>query len=40
MLEKLTENMMVDNSRIINAIGQPLPVSMKEGLKKTIQSFK
>lgn len=40
MLDKLTENMMVDNSKIVNAMGQPLPVSMKEGLKTTIQSFK
>jgi nucleoside-diphosphate-sugar epimerase len=39
MLNKLTEDMMVSNKKLLQHIGQPLPVEMREGLKKTIQSF-
>lgn len=38
-LQKLTENYVVNNSKIIQAIGKPLPVSAREGLLKTFQSF-
>ncbi len=39
MLNKLTENMMVSNSKVVSAIGGPLPMSIHSGIKKTIQSF-
>ncbi|MFE3869299.1 NAD-dependent epimerase/dehydratase family protein [Flavobacterium sp. LS2P90] len=39
-LQKLTENYVVSNKKIINAIGRPLPIESKEGLLKTFQSFK
>ncbi|HEY8935034.1 MAG TPA: NAD-dependent epimerase/dehydratase family protein [Cyclobacteriaceae bacterium] len=39
MLSKLTESMEVSNLKIISAIGQSLPVSIDEGLRKTIRSF-
>jgi nucleoside-diphosphate-sugar epimerase len=39
-LQKLTESYVVSNQKIVNAIGKPLPVSAKEGLKKTFESFK
>jgi nucleoside-diphosphate-sugar epimerase len=38
-LNKLTEDMMVSNKKLLRYIGQPLPVQMLEGLKKTIRSF-
>jgi len=38
-LQKLTENYIVSNHKIIKAIGKELPVSTKEGLIKTFQSF-
>ncbi len=38
-LQKLTENYIVSNRKIIKAIGKDLPVSAKEGLIKTFQSF-
>ena len=38
-LNKLTETYIVDNSKIKNAIGKPLPISSKEGLLKTFKSF-
>lgn len=38
-LQKLTENYIVSNRKIIRAIGKDLPVSAKEGLIKTFQSF-
>ena len=38
-LQKLTENYIVSNRKIIKAIGKELPVSTKEGLIKTFQSF-
>ncbi len=38
-LNKLTEDMMVSNERILGHINQPLPLEIREGLKKTIRSF-
>ncbi|MFV5698709.1 NAD-dependent epimerase/dehydratase family protein [Flavobacterium sp. ZT3R17] len=39
-LQKLTENYVVSNQKIVAAIGKPLPIQSKEGLLKTFQSFK
>lgn len=39
-LQKLTENYIVSNKKLINAIGKPFPIESKEGLLKTFQSFK
>ncbi|MEO8236802.1 MAG: NAD-dependent epimerase/dehydratase family protein [Flavobacterium sp.] len=39
-LQKLTENYVVSNDKIINAMGKQLPVSSKEGLLRTFASFK
>jgi nucleoside-diphosphate-sugar epimerase len=39
-LQKLTENYIVSNNKIKEAINKPLPFSAKEGLIKTINSFK
>jgi nucleoside-diphosphate-sugar epimerase len=39
-LQKLTETLLVDNSKIINAIDKKLPVDIRDGLKKTISTFK
>lgn len=39
-LKKLTENYIVSNTKIIKAIGRPFPVSAREGLIKTFNSFK
>ena len=39
-LQKLTESYVVSNSKILAAIGKSLPVSSKEGLLKTFESFK
>ena len=38
-LQKLTENYIVSSAKIIQAMGKPLPLSAKEGLIKTFQSF-
>jgi len=38
-LQKLTENYVVSNKKIIDAINKPLPFSSKEGLLKTINSY-
>lgn len=38
-LQKLTESYIVSNSKIKAAIGKPLPVSSKDGLMRTFQSF-
>ena len=38
-LNKLTETYIVSNQKIKNAINKPLPVSAKEGLLKTFNSF-
>ena len=39
-LQKLTENYVVSNAKIIAAMGKSLPVNTKEGLMKTFKSFK
>lgn len=39
-LQKLTENYVVSNNKIVAAIGKPLPVQAKEGLLRTFESFK
>jgi nucleoside-diphosphate-sugar epimerase len=39
-LQKLTDSYVVSNQKIKDAIDKPLPVSSKEGLLKTFQSFK
>jgi nucleoside-diphosphate-sugar epimerase len=39
-LQKLTENYVVSNDKIIAVIGKPLPIESKEGLLKTFQSFR
>jgi nucleoside-diphosphate-sugar epimerase len=39
-LQKLTENYVVSNKKIIEAIGKPLPVASKDGLLMTFDSFK
>jgi nucleoside-diphosphate-sugar epimerase len=39
-LEKLTENFVVSNEKIVKAIGKSLPVSVEDGLMKTFNSFK
>lgn len=39
-LQKLTEDYVVSNTKIVAAIGKSLPVSSKEGLLKTFESFK
>jgi nucleoside-diphosphate-sugar epimerase len=39
-LQKLTENYVVSNKKLLHAIGKPLPIESKEGLLKTFQSFK
>lgn len=39
-LQKLTENYVVSNEKVKNAIKKPLPVKTEEGLLKTFMSFK
>ena len=39
-LKKLTDNYIVSNKKILNAINKDLPISSEEGLRKTILSFK
>jgi nucleoside-diphosphate-sugar epimerase len=39
-LQKLTENYVVSNQKIVKAMEKPLPVSSKEGLIRTFESFK
>lgn len=38
-VQKLTESYCVSNKKIMNAIGKELPLTVKEGLVKTIESF-
>ncbi len=38
-LQKLTEDFVVSNKKLLISIQKPLPVSIKEGLLKTIRSF-
>jgi hypothetical protein len=39
-LQKLTENYVVSNEKIVTAVGKFFPVNSKEGLLKTFESFK
>lgn len=39
-LDKLTENFVVSNDKIVKAIGKSLPVDAEDGLMKTFNSFK
>ncbi len=39
LVNKLTEDMMVSNKKIINELGVSLPVALRDGINKTIQSF-
>lgn len=39
-LQKLTENYVVSNEKIVKALGKSLPVKAKDGLLKTFRSFK
>jgi nucleoside-diphosphate-sugar epimerase len=39
-LQKLTENYVVSNNKITKAIGNPLPLRARDGMRKTITSFK
>ncbi len=39
MIVKLTENMMVSNKKIVEEIGSPLPIGLKQGLTQTIKTF-
>jgi nucleoside-diphosphate-sugar epimerase len=39
-LQKLTENYVVSNTKIVKALEKPLPVSAKEGLLRTFESFR
>ena len=39
-LYKLTETYIVSNNKIIKSINKPLPLTAKEGLIKTFNSFK
>lgn len=39
-LEKLTENFVVSNDKIVKAIGKSLPVNAEDGLIRTFNSFK
>lgn len=39
-LQKLTENYVVSNEKIVRAMGKQLPVSARDGLLKTFESFK
>lgn len=39
-LNKLTDNYIVSNQKIVEAIGKELPVTLEEGLLKTFKSFK
>ena len=38
-LQKLTESYVVSNAKIKSALGKPLPISSKDGLIRTFQSF-
>jgi len=39
-LQKLTENYVVSNVKIVNVLGKPLPVAAREGLLQTFESFR
>jgi hypothetical protein len=39
-LQKLTENYVVSNAKIVTAIGKELPIRAQEGLLRIFESFK
>jgi nucleoside-diphosphate-sugar epimerase len=39
-LQKLTENYVVSNVKIVNALGKPMPIPAREGLLRTFESFR
>ena len=39
-LQKLTENYVVSNQKIVSAIGKSFPISAEEGLMRTFDSFR
>ena len=39
-LQKLTEDYVVSNAKIVKAIGKALPISVEEGLRRTFMSFR
>jgi len=39
-LQKLTENYVVSNDKIVKVLGKPLPIKIREGLLKTFESFR
>jgi len=39
-LQKLTESYMVSNQKLLNQLGTAMPLSGKEGLRKTFEAFK
>jgi hypothetical protein len=39
-MQKLTENYVVNNQKIVKAIGKELPVNVETGLVRTFESFK
>lgn len=39
LVNKLTEDMRVSNKKIVNSLGVQLPVSIRDGISKTIKSF-
>ena len=39
-LQKLTESYVVSNTKIVEAMGKSLPVSSREGLRRTFESFR
>lgn len=38
-LQKLTDDYVVSNQKLLNALGNPLPVEARQGMMKTIKSF-
>jgi nucleoside-diphosphate-sugar epimerase len=39
-LSKLTENMMISNEKLLRTLDSKLPVALRDGISKTIQSFR
>jgi nucleoside-diphosphate-sugar epimerase len=38
-LKKLTQNYVVSNEKLVKALGKKMPISSREGLKRTVKSF-
>jgi hypothetical protein len=39
-LQKLTENYVVSNAKIVDALGKQMPIPAREGLLRTFESFR